>query len=577
MNKEMAMVGTLSRLIMAALLCLLPLGALAQTPAAAPSQALLKPAELDQLVAPIALYPDPLLSEVLIASTYPLEVVQADRWAKSNSSLKGEALTAALAKQGWDDSVKALAQVPNVLTMMADQLDWTQKLGDAVLAQQPELMDAIQRLRGRAQANGKLQSTKELTVTVKSAAPAQGGGGQAQEGQAPAQYIVIEPTSPTEMYVPYYDPAVVYGAWPYPDYSPYYFPPPPGYYAGGAIAAGIAFGSAVAIGHAIWGNCDWGRRNINVANRNVNINNLDRSNINNFNKWEHNADHRHGVKYNNADVRQKFAKNDIQAGKGARQDFRGKDGQKVIDSARPGAGDRPGGGDRDRSGAGDRPGAGASKGGERPAARSADRPGGGQKAAQKPAQKPAAKPSRSPADRPGGGQKAAQKPAQKPAAKPSPSRDTAFSNVQSGAKTRAQADRGRQSMGGGGGAPRVAGGGGGGPRISPGGGGPRGGGGGGRGGGGGGRRSDIALKHDIVLLGRLANGLNFYRFSYYDSDKAYVGVMAHEVQKVAPQAVRRGRDGYLRVFYEQLGLGFQTYKQWIASGAHLPTAPHLRH
>jgi hypothetical protein len=575
MNKEMAMVGTLSRLIMAALLCLLPLGALAQTPAAAPSQALLKPAELDQLVAPIALYPDPLLSEVLIASTYPLEVVQADRWAKSNSSLKGEALTAALAKQGWDDSVKALAQVPNVLTMMADQLDWTQKLGDAVLAQEPELMDAIQRLRGRAQANGKLQSTKELTVTVKSAAPAQGGGGQAQEGQAPAQYIVIEPTSPTEMYVPYYDPAVVYGAWPYPDYSPYYFPPPPGYYAGGAIAAGIAFGSAVAIGHAIWGNCDWGRRNINVANRNVNINNLDRSNINNFNKWEHNADHRHGVKYNNADVRQKFAKNDIQAGKGARQDFRGKDGQKVIDSARPGAGDRPGGGDRDRSGAGDRPGAGASKGGERPAARSADRPGGGQKAAQKPAQKPAAKPSPSRADRPGGGQKAAQKPAQKPAAKPSPSRDTAFSNVQSGAKTRAQADRGRQSMGGGGGAPRVAGGGG--PRVSPGGGGPRGGGGGGRGGGGGGRRSDIALKHDIVLLGRLANGLNFYRFSYYDSDEAYVGVMAHEVQKVAPQAVRRGRDGYLRVFYEQLGLGFQTYKQWIASGAHLPTAPHLRH
>jgi len=570
------MVGTLSRLIMAALLCLLPLGALAQTPAAAPSQALLKPAELDQLVAPIALYPDPLLSEVLIASTYPLEVVQADRWAKSNSSLKGEALTAALAKQGWDDSVKALAQVPNVLTMMADQLDWTQKLGDAVLAQQPELMDAIQRLRGRAQANGKLQSTKELTVTVKSAAPAQGGGGQAQEGQAPAQYIVIEPTSPTEMYVPYYDPAVVYGAWPYPDYSPYYFPPPPGYYAGGAIAAGIAFGSAVAIGHAIWGNCDWGRRNINVANRNVNINNLDRSNINNFNKWEHNADHRHGVKYNNADVRQKFAKNDIQAGKSARQDFRGKDGQKVIDSARPGAGDRPGGGDRDRSGAGDRPGAGASKGGERPAARSADRPGGGQKAAQKPAQKPAAKPSPSRADRPGGGQKAAQKPAQKPAAKPSPSRDTAFSNVQSGAKTRAQADRGRQSMGGGGGAPRVAGGGGGGPRVSPGGGGPRGGGGGGRGGGGGGRRSDIALKHDIVLLGRLANGLNFYRFSYYDSDKAYVGVMAHEVQKVAPQAVRRGRDGYLRVFYEQLGLEFQTYKQWIASGAHLPSAPHLR-
>ena len=336
------MMAQLSRLVMIALVWCVPLGAMAQQPVSAPTQPLLKPAELDQLVAPIALYPDALLSEVLIASTYPLEVVQAERWAKSNNSLKGEALTAALAKQGWDDSVKALAQVPNVLTMMADQLEWTQKLGDAVLAQQPELMDAIQRLRGRAQANGKLQSTKEQTVTVKSGAPAQGGGGQAQEGQAPAQYIVIEPTSPTEMYVPYYDPAVVYGAWPYPDYAPYYFPAPPGYYAGGAIAAGIAFGSAVAIGHAIWGNCDWGRRNINVANRNVNINNLDRSNINNFNKWEHNADHRHGVKYNNADVRQKFAKNDIQAGKGARQDFRGKDGQKVIDSARARRGGSPG-------------------------------------------------------------------------------------------------------------------------------------------------------------------------------------------------------------------------------------------
>ena len=145
------MTARLSRLILAVLLCAIPLGALAQTPQpAAPTQALLKPAELDQLLAPIALYSDPLLAEVLIASTYPLEVVQADRWAKSNTTLKGNALTAALAKQSWDDSVKAVAQVPTVLAMMADQLDWTQKLGDAVLAQQPDVMDAIQRLRGRA-------------------------------------------------------------------------------------------------------------------------------------------------------------------------------------------------------------------------------------------------------------------------------------------------------------------------------------------------------------------------------------------------------------------------------------------
>jgi hypothetical protein len=121
------MITRFSRLIMIAVLWSVPLGAMAQQPATAPTQPLLKPAELDQLLAPIALHPDPLLSEVLIASTYPLEVVQADRWAKSNKALKGDALTAALAKQSWDDSVKSLVQVPSVLTMMSEQLDWTQK------------------------------------------------------------------------------------------------------------------------------------------------------------------------------------------------------------------------------------------------------------------------------------------------------------------------------------------------------------------------------------------------------------------------------------------------------------------
>ena len=151
------MMAWLSQLITIAVLWSVPLNAMAQQPATAPTQPLLKPAELDQLLAPIALYPDPLLSEVLIASTYPLEVVQADRWAKSNKALKGEALSAALAKQSWDDSVKSLAQVPDALTMMSEQLDWTQKLGDAVLAQQADVMDTIQRLRTRARANGKLE------------------------------------------------------------------------------------------------------------------------------------------------------------------------------------------------------------------------------------------------------------------------------------------------------------------------------------------------------------------------------------------------------------------------------------
>jgi hypothetical protein len=538
-NEEAAMLARLSRLIMIALLWSVPLGAMAQQPVTAPTQPLLKPAELDQLLAPIALHPDPLLSEILIASTYPLEVVQADRWAKSNAKLKGDALTAALAKQSWDDSVKSLVQVPTVLTMMSEQLEWTQKLGDAVLAQQADVMDAIQRLRARARANGKLETTKEQTVTVKT------------EDQK--QYVVIEPASPTEIYVPYYEPAAVYGDWPYPDYAPYYFPPTYGYVPGAVLATGIAFAAGVAVRHAFWGNCDWGRGNINVVtNRSADVANINRG------KWEHNADHRHGVRYNNADVRQKFAKTDIQAGKTARQDFRGKDGQKVLepDRDRPAVGDRdrPAAGDRDRPAAGDRdrPTAGDR---ERPGAAERDRPaaGAGDRDRPQTRDKAAGKASQKPGQAgPKAAQKASPKVAQKasPKAKPSqPRRDTAFSNVQSGAKTRVQASRGRQSFGGGGGAPRVTGG----------------------GGRGGGRRSDVALKHDIVFLGRLDNGLGFYRFSYNGSEQAYVGVIAQEVQTIVPEAVVRGRDGYLEVRYDKLGLKFQSYERWIASGARIPT------
>src|SRR5512143_1253756 len=194
----------------------------AGVPAEAQQQSLLGAAQLDQLVAPIALYPDPLLAQVLMASTYPLEVVQADRFAKANKKLKGDKLTQALDKQDWDASVKQLVSTPTVLAMMSDQLDWTEKLGDAVLAQQADLMDAIQRLRGQAQANDKLGTTKQQKVTVSQ--------------KANKQVIEIEPASPDVVYVPYYDPAVVYGAWPYPDYPPYYYPPPQGYIYGGAIA-----------------------------------------------------------------------------------------------------------------------------------------------------------------------------------------------------------------------------------------------------------------------------------------------------------------------------------------------------
>src|SRR5262245_11791111 len=191
------MMSRFSRLIMTSLLCLLPLAAWAQAPAPAtapaatkPEQPLLKPMELEALVAPVALYPDPLLSQVLIASTYPLEVVQADRWATQNKGIEPDKIKPEVDKQTWDDSVKALVGTPDVLTMMSSKLDWTQKLGDAVLAQQPDVMDAIQRLRAKAHANNKLVSGKEQTVT-------------AVPGPNNQQYYAIQPTDPNTMYVPY--------------------------------------------------------------------------------------------------------------------------------------------------------------------------------------------------------------------------------------------------------------------------------------------------------------------------------------------------------------------------------------
>ena len=314
-----------------------PVSAAGQAPDAgdtAPQQQLLDAGQLDQLVAPIALYPDALVAQVLMASTYPLEVVQADRWAKTNKALQGDKLDDALTKQDWDDSVKALVATPTVLAMMNDDLEWTEKLGDAVLAQQADVMDAIQRLRSLAQANGKLATTEQQTVTV------------TQEADKPI--IVIAPASPEIVYMPYYEPAVVYGAWPYPAYPPYYFPPAPGYIVGGALVSGIAWGAGFAIGNAIWDNdCDWGHGNINVdIDRNVNINtNVNRNNVN-VGNWQHNSYHRRGVSYNNKQVQNKFANADVRSGD-RKLDYRGRGGQEVLKPGnKPGGGDRPNLGDQ---------------------------------------------------------------------------------------------------------------------------------------------------------------------------------------------------------------------------------------
>jgi hypothetical protein len=258
--------------------------------------------ELDQLLAPIALYPDELLAQVLMASTYPLEIVLAERWVKANPSLKGDALKDALEKQTWDPAVKSLAVFPQVLTMMSEKLDWTQKLGDAFLAQQKDVMATAQTLRAKAVEQGNLKDTKEQKVIT--------------EKTEKTTIIKIEPTDPEVVYVPTYNPSYVYGPWWYPAYPPYYWYPP-GYYYGGAL---LGFTAGIIIGGALWGNCNWGGGNVNI---NVNrYNNFNRSNISDGN-WRHNVNHRGSVPYRDKGVAQQYGRRQS-ADAASREAFRGR-------------------------------------------------------------------------------------------------------------------------------------------------------------------------------------------------------------------------------------------------------------
>ncbi len=309
-----------------ALLLAVPSGSFAQAPS---GQQAFSQAELDQMLAPIALYPDDVLSQILIASTYPLEVVQADRWAKQNSKLKGDKLTAALEKQNWDPSVKSLVNFPQVLSMMSEKIDLTEKVGNAFLSQEKDVMNSIQRLRSKAQASGNLKSTPEQKVIVEK------------------ETIVIQPSNPQVVYVPTYNPTVVYGVWPYPAYPPAYYYPP-GYVAGTAafsFAAGVAVGAAW--GYA-WGHSDWHGGTVNYNyNQNININNnIDRSkyqqNINRNGQrgsqgtgnWQHDPSHRKGVAYRDQATAQRYNKGASPAAVQSRQNYRGRSDAVRQDLAR---------------------------------------------------------------------------------------------------------------------------------------------------------------------------------------------------------------------------------------------------
>ncbi len=301
--------------------------------AAAPAYAA---AEIEQVVAPVALYPDALLAQVLMASTYPLEIVEAARWSEANPNVTGEALEDAMQQQSWDPSVESLTAFPQVLTMMNEKLSWTIKLGDIFLAQQSGVMDAIQRLRAKAKSEGNLETTKEQKVTV-APAPVNVEQNVVVEGTQPAPtpaaaatpqtIIQIEQADPQVVYVPTYNPTVVYGTWPHPSYPPYYYYPP-GYAAGAAIT----FGVGMAVGAALWGDCNWGGDDVDIdVNR---YNEFNRTNIKNGD-WNHNVEHRKGVQYKDRATRERYGRGQKQTAQ-SREAFRGRAESGRQDLAGPG-------------------------------------------------------------------------------------------------------------------------------------------------------------------------------------------------------------------------------------------------
>jgi Protein of unknown function (DUF3300) len=323
--------------------------------------------QLDSLVAPIALYPDPLLAQTLAASTYPLEVIQLEQWMANNKYLKDKALADAVAKQPWDPSVQAMAAFPDVVQRMAGNIQWTTDLGNAFLAQQSDVMGAVQRMRAKAQGTGNLKTNAQQKVETQTVE-----GGQ--------QAIVIEQANPDVVYVPSYDPQMVYGAPPpaYP-YYPYSYP---GYYAG----MGLAFGTGLVLGGAWannWGNCNWNHGDVNINNNNNFNRNVNRgTGTGQGNAWQHNPQHRGNAPYGNRQTANKYGGTARGEGGALGAGARGSGGAGARPSSaagtRPagssiGGGNRPGGGGAQNIGAGNRPGAGVGAGN----ISGGNRPGGG--------------------------------------------------------------------------------------------------------------------------------------------------------------------------------------------------------
>jgi hypothetical protein len=277
--------------------------------------------ELDQMLAPIALYPDALLAQVLMASTYPLEVVEAERWSVANRRLRGNQAVQAVERTDWDPSVKSLVAFPQILRMMSNKLDWTERVGDAFLGQEQQVMETVQGLRYRAYRAGNLRTNELARV-------------ESQDG-----YILIAPSNPQVAYEPYYNPAIVYGTWWWPHAPPVYWAPWPGYRERPGFGSGFAWGVGITLGaEFFFGAFDWHQHHVHV----LNVNNYYRPRNPHIayrasNTWQHDPDHRRGAPYRERSVRAKYdQRNDHPQ---SRRDFRGhapmEVEQRVVSAARP--------------------------------------------------------------------------------------------------------------------------------------------------------------------------------------------------------------------------------------------------
>ncbi|MCU7834025.1 MAG: DUF3300 domain-containing protein [gamma proteobacterium symbiont of Taylorina sp.] len=295
-------------------LCVLPMQLLADE-SASKQESTFSQAELDQMLAPIALYPDSLLSQIFMASTYPGQAAEAVKWSKDNPGQEGDKAVTAVQDKSWDPSVMSLVAFPQVLEMMGKNPDWVQDLGDAFLAEPETVMDSVQTLRKKAKDEGNLKTTSEQKVIIEPASP---------------DIIIIEPADPQIVYVPTYNPTVVYGSWWYPSYPPYYYHP-----VGTAIVAGISFGIGVGIVNSLWGGCNWGRGRGSVD---INVNRYNNINVgnkigggNNRSNWNHNSRNRGSTPYRDKGSRSKYAN---KRGASSRQDFRGRDNTRNAERQR---------------------------------------------------------------------------------------------------------------------------------------------------------------------------------------------------------------------------------------------------